>query len=220
MFLSNPAKIFCTALCFSLFFTGCSLWRRAEDPITATPPPISELPFTTREPDVFQTEVVVRTGEIERRMFVARSGEKRRIDYEVGTDAHRAVLTTDNEYLVYFKRRAFVENAAKDPTSSDETGNSPTLSHLLHARDYSTFEEIGRDGSVVQFRARINENTAAEILIFFDESIGLPIRHEFYSLDGDKRVLQYSVELRGFRREADDGLFQLPANFKREGRTQ
>jgi hypothetical protein len=217
MFLSNPAKIFCTALCFSLLFAGCSLWRKAEDQVAATPPPVSELPFTTREPDVFQTEVVVRMGETERRMFVARSGEKRRVEYDIGTDSHRAVLITEKEYLLYFKRRVFVESSAK---GSEESGSSPTLSHLLHARDYTEFEEAGRDGSVVQFRARINESTAAEVLIFFDESIGLPIRHEFYSVEGDKRVLQYSVELRGFRLEADDGLFEVPANFRRGSRAQ
>ena len=218
MFLTNPAKIFCTALCFSLFLTGCSLWRKAEDPVVNTPPPVSELPFTTREPDVFQTEVVVRIGETERRMFIARSGEKRRIDYDVGTDSHRAVLMTGAEYLLYFKRRAYVENAFLE--KSDEAGTSPTMSHLLHARDYAEFEEIGRDGSIVLYRTRINESAAAEVIIFFDEGIGLPVRHEFYSVDGDKRVLQYSVELRGFRPEADDGLFETPANLKREVQTK
>lgn len=219
MFLSNPAKIFCTAVCFSLVFAGCSLWRRAEDPGVATPPAASELPFTTREPDVFQTEIVVRMGENERRMFIARSGEKRRIDYDVGTDTHRAVLITGGEYLLYFKRRAFVEITPKEQDASDEDGIA-TMSHLLHARDYTEFEEIGRDGSVVQFRARINESASSEVIVFFDERIGLPIRHEFYSMDGDKRGLQYSVELRGFRGEAEDGLFQIPENFRREGRSQ
>ncbi len=207
-------------MCFSLFFSGCSWWREAEDPVAATPTPANEFPFTTREPEVFQAGIVVRVGDKERRLFVARSGNKRRIDYDIGTDDHRAVLVTDSEYLLYFLRRVFVENPRVDPSASGAAGGEPTMSHLLHARDYSEFEEIGRDGSVVQFRARINESNASEALIFFDESVGLPVRQEFYSVDGEKKSLQYSFELQDFRREAEAGLFEIPPNFRRESARQ
>lgn len=218
MFLSNPVKIF-HAICFlSLLFSGCSLWRGKDNSeVTLASQPKSEFPFTTREPDVFQAEIVVRSGETERRMFTARSGEKRRIDYDVGTDNHRAVLITDKEYLLFFKRKIYVER----PMSPDAASQyEPLTAHLLNTRDYSDFDEIGRQGSVIEFRARINESAVSDVTIFFDETIGLPVKEEFYSIEGDQRTLQYSVELRGFRVEAGPELFMVPTGFRRENQTR
>lgn len=214
MRLSNPVKIFHTACFFCLFFTGCGLWRGNQNSaVTFASPSASEYPFTTREPDVFQTELVVRVGENERRMFIARDREKRRIDYDVGTDDHRAVLVTDKESLVYFKRRVYRETPI---AAASALKFEPLTAHLLNKRDYAAFDEVGRDGSVVQFRAKINQSDASDVLIFFDESIGLPVRQEFYSIDGGQRTLQYSVELRGFRAEAGADLFLVPKTFRKE----
>ena len=197
MFLSNPVKIFHVVCFLSLIFPGCGVWRAKDNSeVTFASQPKSKFPFTTREPDVFQTEILVRAGETERRMFVARSGEKRRIDYDVGTDSHRAVLIADKEYLLYFKRKVYIER----PISSDAAAQyEPLTAHLLNTREHSDFEEIGRQGSVVEFRAHIGENTVSDVAIFFDEAIGLPVKEEFYSTQGDQRTRQYSMELQGFR---------------------
>jgi len=214
MFLSTPVKIFHTVCFLSLIFAGCSLWRGKDNSnVSFASQPKSELPFTTREPDVFQTEIVVRTGETERRMFVARSSEKRRIDYDVGTDNHRAVLITDKEYLLFFKRKVYVER----PMSSDAASQyEPLTAHLLNTRDYADFDEIGRQGSVVEFRAHVGESAVSDASIFFDETIVLPVKEEFYSTEGGQRTRQYSVELQGFRPEAGPDLFMIPTGFRRE----
>ncbi len=213
MFLSTPAKIF-SAICFlSIVFGGCSLWRGNENSaVTFASEPKSEFPFDAHEPEVFQAELVVRTGEIERRTFIARNGQMRRLDFEVGTDNRRAVLITDKEYLLYFKRMAFEEH---ELSSNAAEQYEPLTAHVLNLRDYASFEEIGRDGSVVRFRARVNSSRNSEVLIFFDESIGLPVRQEFYSIEGDQRTLQYSVELQNFRTSVDDATFAIPKDFKK-----
>jgi hypothetical protein len=212
MFLSTPVKIF-SATCFlSLVFAGCSLWRGNENSaVTFASEPKSEFPFVAHEPDVFQAELVVRTGEIERRTLIARNGEMRRMDFDVGTDNQHAVLITDKEYLLYFKRMTFEE---RELSSNAAAQFEPLTAQILGLRDYATFEEISRDGSVVRFRARVNESRNSEVLISFDESIGLPVREEFYSIEGDQRMLQYSVELREFRRDVQPELFTVPTNFR------
>ena len=91
---------------------------------------------------------------------------------------------------------------------------------MLNARDYATFEEIDRSGSVLQFRARINESANSEVMIYIDEKIALPVKQEFYSIEGDRRVLQYSVELQNFRAEVDPGLFVIPKDLRRESRSR
>ena len=119
--------------------------------------------------------------------MVARSSNQRRIDYDVGTDHRRAVLITDKEYLLSFKRKEYTER----PLISDLSSVDSTLTgHLMTGRDYSDFEEVGRDGPVIRYRARVNEGSASEILIFFDQSVGLPVKEEFYSIEGETRTLQ------------------------------
>ena len=212
MFLSTPVKICVAALCLSSIFAGCSLWRSNENTasIAASQPRI-ELPFPTREPDVFQTEIVIRTGDIERRIRVARDGMRRRVDYDPGTEEHRASLITDKEYLLYFKSKRY---EARELSVGDTSGDK-LLSHLLHMRDFTEFEETRQDGRVKQFRGRVNESNASEVIVFFDESIGLPVKQEFYSIEGENRILRYSVELRDFKLEVDPAVFEIPTGFRK-----
>ncbi len=213
MFLSTPAKIF-HAICFSsIIFAGCSVWRSSENSTAGfASEPKSEHPFSAREPEVFQAELVVRTGDVERRTFIARNGGMRRMDIDVGTDNHRAVLITDKEYLLFFKRMIFEERAL---SSSAVAVYEPLTAHMLNARDYSSFREVKRDGSVIKYSARVNDSENSEVLIYFDEKIGMPVKQEFFSIEGDKRTLQYAVELRDFRTDVDPELFKIPKNFRR-----
>jgi hypothetical protein len=218
MFLSTPAKIF-SATCFlSLVFAGCNLWRGNENSaVNFASEPKSEFPFVAHEPDIFQADIVVRTGETERRTLIARNGGMRRMDFDVGTDNRHAVLITDKEYLLYYKRMTVEEH---ELSSNAAAHYEPLTAQILNLRDYAGFDEISRNGSVIQFRARVNGSRNSEVLIFFDESIGLPVRQEFYSIEGDERTLQYSVELRDFRPDVQPELFTVPPNFRRQTRNK
>ena len=217
MLLSTPAKTVYATCILSLFFAGCGPWRSNENSaVNIALPPVRQLPFATREPDVYQAEIVIKSGDIERRIGIARSGNSRRIDYDIDTPKHRVVLISDKEYLLDVKRRTYSEREFSG-AAGEESG---LVSHLLNLRDYTEFEEIGRDGSVIQFRAQINESAASDVMIFFDESIGLPVKQEFYAIEGETRTLRYSMELRGFSGQVDQSLFQVPKEFRREVRKQ
>ena len=217
MLLSTPAKTVYATCILSLFFAGCSLWRSNENSAVNISLPVTrQLPFATREPDVFQAEILIRSGDVERRIGIARSGLSRRIDYDIDTPKHRAVVISDKEYLLDMKRKTYVEREF----SATEAGDSELVSHLLTLRDYTEFDEVGRNGSVIQFRARINDTTASDVMIFFDESIGLPIRQEFYAIEGEVRKLHYSMELRGFSTQVDQTVFQIPKEFRGHNRRQ
>jgi hypothetical protein len=213
MFLSNPVKIFHASWLLPIILTGCSLWRSDPNPTTTlASSPTNEFPFSIREPEVFQAEIVIRAGDEERHILVARSSNQRRIDYDVGTDHQRAVLVTDKEYRLSFKRKEYTEQ----PLTSDLSSVDSTLTgHLLTTRDYADFEELGRDGPMIRYRAHVNEGPASEVLIFFDQSVGLPVKQEFYSIEGETRTLQYSFELRGFKNEVDDSVFKIEKEFRK-----
>lgn len=208
MLLSTPVKIGVILFFLSSVFTGCSIWRGGENTAAFAPSqPRNPLPFSTREPDVFQTDIIVRTGDVERVTSLARDGAKRRVDYDPDTDQHRAILVTDKEYVIDFKAKKVT---TRDLTSAASAQNE-SLSHLLHVRDFTEFDEIGREGTIVRYRARINESNASEVVVSFDESIGLPVKQEFYSLEGDQRVLRYTVEVRNFKKEVGAGVFDVPS---------
>lgn len=214
MFLSNPVKIFHAVCVVSIIFSGCSLWRRNENPqVSYASETKSEFPFATHEPDVFQTQIIIRGGETERRIFLARDHDKRRIDYDIDTDNHRAVIFSDKQYLLFFKRKVYSEQPLSATTTPAEY--ETLTSSMLTKGSYSQFDEIDREGAVIQFRGRINDSAVAEVMIFFDEAIGLPVKEEFYSIEGDQRVLQYAVELKDFGTSVDPELFRVPADLRR-----
>ena len=216
MFLSNPVKIFHAVCVISMIFSGCSLWRRdGEAPVASDTDTKSEYPFPTREPDVFQTKIVIRSGGTERRIFLARDHDRRRIDFDVDTDDHRAVVFGEKHYLLFFKRKTYSEQAR----GSNEGDSGSLYSPMINRRDYSEFEEVDRVGSTIEFRARINESAVSEVSIFFDEKIGLPVRQEFYSIEGNERTLRYLFELYEFSTSVDAALFQVPADFRKVSQT-
>lgn len=213
MRLSNPARIVYATSILSLFFVGCGLWRGdGSSPAFNALPPKRTLPFSTREPEKFQAEIVVRTGDVERRTLIARNGDMRRLDFDPETDSHRALLISGKaEYVLDLARSTYTERELLP----GEDSSSENLLHLLDIRDYTEFEEIGREGSTVHFRARMNEGTSSEVVIVFDESVRLPLKQEFWSIDAEQRTLRYSVELRNFRTEVDRSAFQIPAKMRR-----
>lgn len=213
MRLSNPARIVYATSILSLFFVGCGLWRGdGSSPAFNALPPKRTLPFSTREPEKFQAEIVVRTGDVERRTLIARNGDMRRLDFDPETDSHRALLISGKaEYVLDLKRSTYTERELVRGQDMD----NEVLSHLLDLRDYTEFEEIGREGSTVHFRARMNEGTSSEVIIHFDEAKQLPVKQEFYSIDGEQRMLRYAVELRDFKTEFDQSVFQVPAKLRR-----
>jgi hypothetical protein len=216
MFLSTPAKIFHATWCLIIIFTGCTGWRSNENSSTTfASEPKSAYPFSVSEPTVFQADLVIRTGEIERKLSLARNGNSRRMDFDIGTENHRAVLITDKEYLLFFKRKSY---EARTLSANATAVYDPLTAHMLSARDLSTFEEVGRKGEVVQYRLGVNESTNSEVLVFFDEAIGLPVREEFYSIEGDARNLQYTVELENFRPHVDPAAFEIPGGFRKVSR--
>jgi len=216
MFLSNPAKFFLASIPILFFLTGCG-FRQNDQAIRV--PLISEtesqVPFPTKEPENYQCEIVVNAGGTESRTFTARLGEKSRIDYNFGGENQLAVLYADKNYLIDYKRKIYAEKASTTDPNVYDTQFSDLAFASLNRRGYVEFEEIGRENGLIKYEARINEGGASEVLIYVDENRGMPIKQEFFSLNGEERILQYSVELRNLKLEVDESLFEIPRGFRK-----
>ena len=216
MLLSNPAKSLLACILLLFPTAGCGLLPSASNSQAPLVPEIkSSLPFATREPENFQCDMVVTADGSTRRTMLARMGERRRTDFEAGEKQHRAVLSTDKEYLIAFDEKIYAERPPKAGAASSEQQFTDLTLDLLNRGERAEFEEIGRENSVIMYRVILGDAYSNEIIVHFDEAIGLPVKQEFFALNGDEKTLQYSVELLNFRTDVDEGLFVIPAGFRR-----
>ena len=214
MFLSNPAKSFLASILLLFFVAGCGFLQTNENKtVPLVPETKGRVPFATKEPENFQCEVVVTAGGTTRRTLLARTGSWRRVDFDLGEKQQRTVLQTDKEYLIAFDEKIYAENPAKSGAADAQF--TEFTSELLNRGDHAEFEEIGREKSVVKYKVRFDGGDANEIIILFDETIGMPVKQEFFALEGSEKTLQYAVELVNFRADVDESLFAIPAGFRK-----
>ena len=211
MFLSNPAKIFLTGFILLSIFGGSGCRQKVENTDTGPTADPEVLPFSTTEPETFQAEIVVSAGGVEQRTFVARSGRDRRTDYDLGGHDRLTLLETDKKYLISDRSKIFAQDEL--PVSSGD-GFDDSMATVLAAREYAEFKKIGVENGLTKFRASPPDSDSSEVMIYVDESLGLPVKQEYFSINGDQRTLEYSVELTNIRREIDAGVFEIPPGFR------
>jgi outer membrane lipoprotein-sorting protein len=231
MFSSNPPKLFCLALFFSICFSSaasCGLWGRANEnsgggnPANFAAQEIpSEIPFPNKEPDVFQTEIIVSTftnnGEkSERKTFIARSGNRRVTVFDAGEKNEISLLQLDQTgvFSIYREKKIYTEKLASQSAaagSSAESFSDFLTAARLNAKATAGFERLGAENGLRKFRARLNNSEASEILIYVDENLKLPVRQEFYSRAGEQKTLLYTIELKNFQLQTDEKLFEPPS---------
>jgi hypothetical protein len=175
---------------------------------------VSDIPFATKEPETYQAEIVVTSSGIERRMFIARSGNLRRSDYNVGEPNQFSILQSDKNYLIAANNKIFAENTAGQLSAALGGPFDEFTSTLLYSRRRPDFKSLGSENGLSKYSVRLDKGHAAEAVIFVDEAAGFPVRQELYSLRGDERTLQYTVEIRNLILETDPGTFEIPAGFR------
>lgn len=194
-----------------LLLAGCSSGGNANADVF---PLVSErgsaVPFSTAEPESYRADVVVKAGDIERRFFVARDGERRRIDYDSDGPRRKTVLKTDRGYLLDFGRKVF----AVLQTGEAGIYQDDFVLHTLNQQHYTEFEDAGSEDGLDVYRAVIDGSPASEITIRIDPTTNLPIKQEFFSIEGERRELMYTIELQNVSLEVESGAFELPAGFR------
>ncbi len=216
MFLSNPAKSFLASLCILMSTAGCGFLKTNENrAATNVEEPKSRFPFKTKEPENFQCEIVETAGEHVRRKRLAKKGTWRRVDFDPGEKTHRAVLQTDKEYVIDVGRGRYAESA---PGSG---GQFSDLTHeLLNTYRHAAFEETAREGTIIRYTVRPADSTSSEIVVHYDDSIGLPVKQEFFSTTGGERTLQFTFEIVNFKSEPDADVFSIPPGFRKVSMAQ
>lgn len=215
MFSANVFKSF---VVFALIFcSSCRFWQPSSNSNTATNQVNvaeieSEIPFSTKEPETFQTEIITKFESETEKTFIARS--KGRFLTRKGETA--TLQTEPNKsFLLNFEKKIYVENIDKATVTKETTGetlNDFLTTEWLNQKTEAKFEDLGKENGLNKYRATF-ENS--ETLIYVDDNFKIPIRQEFYSIEGETKNLLYSIELQNFKLIAEESLFEIPKDFRK-----
>ncbi len=211
-----------TKIIFCLTFTlisgsSCKFWQESGNSNTSanqinTSETKNEVIFPTKEPENYQFEIVVKSdGEEEQKTLAAKSGQR---FYSISNDIAILKIDATKSYLINFDKKTFAENITTAETSDDstETLQSFLTTELLNRKDDAKFENLGDEKGLTKYRASFGES---ESLIYVDENFKLPMRQEFYSINGEERTLMYSSEIQNLKLQADESFFEVPKDFRK-----
>jgi hypothetical protein len=215
MISSKPLKIL---LLFTLVFcASCQFWQNSSNSNSSYHSPEiaefeSEIPFTTKEPETFQAEIIIKNEDPEERIFIARSNG--RLLTKNG-DVATLQIDANKSFLINFAKKIYVEIVGKTSGKIDNSGetlNNFLTTEWLNQKTETKFESLGTENGLSKYRAVFE---ASESLILVDENYKIPVRQEFYSVEGETKNLIYSTELQNIKLVAEEQFFEIPKDFQK-----
>lgn len=174
----------------------------------------TDAPYSNKEPEKYETEVWQTTAAGVDKFFIARDGEKWRTDSALGTPDQTTSIHTDKEYVFASATKVYSEiPTAHGYDEREETVNAMTRG-LLNSKEKAAYEKVGAEGELTKYKVVVDPAKNVETLVFVDEKLGIPVRKEVYKTDGGNRVLDYKVELTGFKTTVDASQFQPLKGYK------
>lgn len=224
MFKSSAGKLF---FLFSLIFaSSCSFGsvKQSNAPNQASfaaTEKASEIPFSAKEPEVYQTEIVTQifagNERSERKIFAARNAARRVTIYNAGEKNEvRRLETGGQAFSLFPNKKVYTEFTSVSPAGGEAVDDFLTT-EWLNQKTEAAFENLGSENNLTKYRVKPGgaENSSSEVIVFIDETLGISTRQEFYSVNGGERTLNFSVELKNFKTEAGDNLFELPKDYRK-----
>ncbi len=216
MFLSNRRRTF---LLFALIVPLLQACGSSQPTTNKDFPAIdgerNAFPFSIREPKIYSGEIVQTSGSVTTVYFVARNGDRSRIDFDRGGENQMSKVHNDRDIVVSYKTKSYYEL----PGGTGETGglnSADTLTRgFLAGMEPAKFEKIETLNGRTKYRVNYTVGGKSETMIYFDEALGMPVKQEFFAVDGDRRSIMFSVEFKELKLEADDSLFAIPEGFRR-----
>ena len=215
MLLSNPAKSFLASALISTICGGCGFLKNYAGNTTPARETRNTIPFSVKEPEVYQAQFVTTAGDVSTVSFYARKGENWRLDMNLDSPNFVSIVRTDKIYSMSPARKVFAEMPSDQAADPDFVQDM--TAGLLSQSTATKFETLGRDGTVTKYRVSLGENGASEAIIYFDETVGIVTREEFFSLPRktDSDAPEFVYEVRELKSDVDDSVFAIPAGFRK-----
>ncbi|HEX3101233.1 MAG TPA: hypothetical protein VHQ01_05555 [Pyrinomonadaceae bacterium] len=214
MYLKNLAKVLMLVSICSFAFQGCNTAQVDTTSVPAPDASKNDAPYPNKEPEKYQTEIWQTTPAGIEKFFVARDGAKWRIDSSYGQPDQVTTIHTDKEYVFSFAAKIYAEYPISHGYDDREDTINAMTHGMLNAKEKGVFEKIGNEGGLTKYKVAPDAGKNVETLIYVDEKLGLPLKKEVFKTDGGQRVLDYSVQLTGFKPAADANMFELLKGYK------
>ena len=219
MFLSKSRRALLFPAVFALLVQGCGssapIRNSAASPAGRR---TASKPFPTKEPAVFQGDLIVSNGTNEERYFVARDNDKWRFDTYRDGSPSLTQLRSDKVYTIDHAKKAYAVETYADLKDFDTSYFNALSWYFFRGANYIDFTEVGRDGTLVRYKARMLKDSKNDVSITIDESTGIMVRQEITSQkerDADGAPVVYVFEVRDLKLETDDSLFEIPSGYRR-----
>ena len=217
---SNSAKVLIVIFCTLLLLPACRFWQKTE---SETPSPFvaeemkTDVPFSTTEPENFQAEFVVTVNAQEDKTLIARAGGRQFSAYNFGKNNQFSNMRTADgkSFQVVTDKKIYVENSGIAPGQPGDNPFDFLTAEWLSQKTAAKFERLGAENGLIKYRAVLGENGKSEVEIWVDEQIGLPVKQEFYSLDGNGRTLNLTFEMKNFTAQVNENFFEIPKDFRK-----
>jgi len=220
MFSSGFIKKIAVCLLIISAASACRFWQSNRNAAPTPTPEIfeeikSEIPFSTKEPEVFQAEFVTTANETERKIFKAKNGTNRRFDYNFGAENQITFLQTDKHYLIFPKQKIYAEDALSANVAAFDEKTDFLTNEWLNGKTEAKFERLGKAENLTKYRVLLDGKEVSEMIIYVDESMQMPVKQEFFSVNGDQKTLLFTFEIRNLKLQTDENLFAVPLDFKK-----
>ncbi|MFV0387994.1 MAG: hypothetical protein ACK5NT_04500 [Pyrinomonadaceae bacterium] len=216
---SNYLKYISTIFLILGAFSACRFFESTKP--EATPDDLVEtnstVPFTVKEPDNFETVAIVKTmtdngdDETVSTFRFAKRGVSRYLEFDSGI----AVLTVDSgeRFRIDLQNKTFSKLTGNGMQAIPDDIETFLTNEWLYENSNASFEALPNEGNLKRFKV-VTENKNSEIVVSFDESLGLITKQQFIEIVGEKPIPKYSFELTKFKKPADAKYFQIPPGFE------
>ena len=221
MSLSKTVTLSAYLFVCSALFAACGA-APANSNNVATQPPAnktadSEFPFSVKEPAVYQGDFYAGGEDYQNKWFVARNGDKWRIDFFTDGVKDRSEIKTDHVYYIDHKRKLYAIEPEGDKGTVQSSYFSTLLSGFFKDKEYRKFESLGNEGDLKKYRVLEENSTKGDLTVYVDPATSMIVKQEYVAhnqMDGQAKDSKYTYEIKNFKTEAPDELFQLPDGYK------
>ncbi len=215
MHLSTAAKMFLPVFlaALSISCSGGSDSNSDTPAITGSDAERS-IPFLTKEPDVYTATVEFSSLGRTEQKFIAKKGRMRRIEHRVGTPQQLVVIESDLRYVIDPLRKVYT--ILDDTAGTEEPEFVRDLTNqLLASREDAQFEKLSDSDGFERYKITLDSRLSSEIIIYVDPNLQMPVKQEYFSVNGNEKAATFSVIFKEVTLTADDSLFEVPSDHKR-----
>lgn len=135
------------------------------------------------------------------------------MDVRYGSEDQVSRIRNGNEILVNYKTKSYFEVPPGNGTVTPPGSIDMLFRGMVGGDSKAKFEKISTEAGITKFQVKYSKDTTSEVFIYIDDANGMPVKQEFFAVEGEVKRNVMTVEVRDLKLEAADDLFAIPSGF-------